>query len=234
MQQKIVSKDQWLSARTEFLTKEKAFTKARGDLSRQRRELPCVKLDKEYVFESADGPQTMVEVFSNKSQLIVYHFMLGSDWEEGCPACSFWADNFEGIDIHLAHRDVTLVVIADAPQEKLAAYKNRMGWTSHWLSANGTNFNRDFHVAFTDEERADNEVFYNYTNTSFSSDQASGISVFLKDEADNIYHTYSCYARGLDMLNGTYHYLDLTPKGRDEGDLTFPMAWIRRHDQYED
>ncbi len=234
MQQNIVSRNEWLIARQEFLIKEKDFTKARDKLSRQRRDLPCVRLGKDYMFEGSKGPQTMVELFNGKSQLIVYHFMLGPDWEEGCTSCSFWVDNFEGIDVHLAHRDVSLVVIADAPQEKLSAYKKRMGWTTPWVSAGGSDFNKDFHVAFTAEELASKNVFYNYRNAPFPVDQAPGISVFLKDDKGDIYHTYSCYARGLDMLNGAYHYLDLTPKGRDEDDLSFTMAWLRRHDQYED
>jgi len=233
MQQNIVSKEEWLVARKEFLAKEKAFTKARDELSRQRRNLPCVRVEKDYVFEGTDGPQTMDELFKDKNQLIIYHFMLGPDWEEGCMACSLWADNFEGIEVHLAHRDVSLVVIADAPQAKLAAYKKRMGWTTPWFSAHNTSFNKDFHVAFTPEELATKSAYYNYRSGPFPVDQASGVSVFLKDDNANIYHTYSCYSRGLDMLNGAYHYLDLTPKGRDEDGLPHTMSWLRRHDQYE-
>jgi len=233
MHQKIVSPQEWLVARKEFLVKEKAFTKARDELSRQRRDLPCVRVEKDYVFDSVDGPRSMVELFNGKDQLIVYHFMLGPDWEEGCTSCSFWADNFEGIEVHLAHRDVSLVVIADAPQTKLAAYKKRMGWKTPWFSAHDTDFNRDFHVAFSPQELEANNVYYNYRNVSFPVDQAAGISVFQKGDNAEIYHTYSCYSRGLDMLNGAYHYLDLTPKGRDEDDLSFSMAWLRRHDQYE-
>ncbi len=233
MHQKIVSPQEWLTAREEFLVKEKAFTKARDELSRQRRDLPCVRVEKDYVFEGADGSRSMADLFNGKDQLIVYHFMLGPDWEEGCTACSFWADSFEGIEVHLAHRDVSLVVVADAPQAKLAAYKKRMGWTTPWFSANGTGFNRDFQVAFTPEELEAKNAYYNYRNGPFPVNQAPGISVFLKDDNGNTYHTYSCYSRGLDMLNGAYHYLDLTPKGRDEADLSFSMAWLRRHDQYE-
>jgi len=233
MQQKIVSQEEWLTARLTFLNKEKAFTKARDKLSRQRRDLPCVKLEKDYVFEGADGSRSMIDLFSGKGQLIVYHFMLGPDWDEGCTACSFWVDNFEGIEVHLANRDVSLVIIADAPQEKLAAYKKRMGWSTPWFSAHQTDFNTDFHVAFTPEELESKSAYYNYRNGPFPVDQASGISVFLKVDNEDIYHTYSCYGRGLDMLNGAYHYLDLTPKGRDEDDLSFSMAWLRRHDQYE-
>ena len=233
MHQKITSQQEWLAAREEFLVKEKAFTKARDELSRQRRDLPCVRVEKDYVFEGADGSRSMADLFKGKDQLIVYHFMLGPDWEEGCTACSFWADNFEGIEVHLAHRDVSLVVVADAPQAKLAAYRKRMGWTTPWFSAHGNDFNKDFHVAFTPQQLEAKNVYYNYHNGPFPVNQASGISVFLKDDNGDIYHTYSCYSRGLDMLNGPYHYLDLTPKGRDEDDLSFSMAWLRRHDQYE-
>ena len=159
--------------------------------------------------------------------------MYGPDWEEGCPSCSFWGDNFDGVDVHLAHRDITLVAVARAKLATLEAYRKRMGWSFKWVSSHGNDFNRDFHVSFSPEEMEKGEMVYNFHLTSFPSDEAPGISVFYKDGAGEIFHTYSCYARGLDMLNGAYHFMDLAPKGRDEGELPFTMAWLRRHDQYE-
>ncbi len=207
----------------------------RDQLSQQRRELPWVEVDKEYIFQGPNGPETLSDLFEGREQLLVYHFMMGPDWDEGCPSCSFWADNYNGITVHLNHRDVTLVAISRAPLEKLEAYKKRMGWSFKWVSSSETDFNCDYHVSATPEElESGGPIYYNYNMTQFPSPERPGISVFYKDEAGKIFHTYSCYARGLDMLNGTYHLLDLLPKGRDEADLPYPMAWVRRHDQYED
>jgi predicted dithiol-disulfide oxidoreductase (DUF899 family) len=229
---KVVSEEDWLTARREHLAKEKEFTRLRDQLSKERRELPWVKVEKEYLFESQNGKQSLAELFEGNSQLIVYHFMFGPDWDEGCPSCSFWADNYSGIVIHLNHRDINLVAVSRAPLEKLDAYKKRMGWSFNWVSSYGNDFNWDYHVSFTPEEMKRGEVFYNFGVTSFPSDEGPGISVFYKNEKDEIFHTYSCYQRGLDMLNGAYHLMDLVPKGRDEDDLPFTMAWVRRHDQY--
>lgn len=229
----VVSRDEWLVARQELLQKEKAFTRQRDQLSRERRELPWVNIQKDYVFDTPEGKETLSDLFDGRSQLLVYHFMFGQDWEEGCPSCSFLADNFNGIDIHLKHRDVTLLAISQAPLIKLEAYQARMGWTFAWVSSFGNDFNRDFHVSFTPEEVAKGEVYYNYKKGQQPREELPGASVFFKDEAGSIYHTYSTYSRGLDMLIGAYHFLDLVPKGRDEDHLSWPMEWIRHHDKYE-
>ncbi len=230
---KLVFRDEWLAARREHLAKEKAFTRLRDQLSQERRELPWVKVEKEYVFDGPNGKETLLDLFEGRSQLIIYHFMYGPDWAEGCPSCSFWADNFNGITVHLNHRDITLLAVSRARLGTLEAYKRRMGWTFKWVSAFGSDFNRDYHVTFTPEEMEKGEMFYNFRISKFPSEEAPGISVFYKNEQGDVFHTYSCYSRGLDMLNGAYHYLDLVPKGRDEDDLPHSMAWLRRHDQYE-
>ena len=228
----IVLPNEWLTARKVLLEKEKEFTRLRDQLSEERRELPWVKVEKEYLFDSINGKETLAELFENRSQLIVYHFMYGPDWEEGCPSCSFWADNFNNIIIHLNHRDITMIAVAKARLETLESYKVRMGWSFKWASSFNNDFNRDYQVSFTAEELDKGEVYYNYTKTTFPSEEGPGISVFYKNNDGDIFHTYSCYARGLDILNGAYHYMDLVPKGRDEDRLEWSMAWLRRHDQY--
>ena len=228
---KIVTNEEWLAARKGFLVKEKEFTRLRDELARQRRELPWVKVDKTYVFDGPNGKESLSDLFAGRSQLIVNHFMFGPDWGEGCPSCSFWADTYNGVVVHLEHRDASFVVISRASLEKLEAYKKRMGWSFKWVSALHTDFNRDYHVSFTNEEQK--TAVYNYEANGFGSSEAPGVSVFARDGAGNIFHTYSCYARGLDTLNGAYQLLDLLPKGRDEQGLPHPMAWVRRHDKYE-
>ncbi len=230
----IVSQDEWLKARTALLLEEKEFTRLRDQLSQKRRQLPWVKVDKNYSFEGVNGTETLSDLFDGRSQLIVYHFMYGPDWEDACPSCSFWADNFNGIDIHLNHRDASLVAISRASLDQLQAYSKRMGWDFKWLSSSVSEFNYDFQASFRAEEMEQGEVFYNFKMGQFPADEAPGISVFYKNEQGKIFHTYSCYARGLDMLNGAYHYMDLLPKGRDEDDLEFTMAWLRRRDQYDE
>jgi len=234
MNHSIVSREAWLSARIELLRREKEFTRLRDQLSRQRRELPWEPVDKPYVFESANGKETLAGLFGKRSQLVVYHFMFGPDWQEGCKHCSFWADNFNGIGVHLNHRDVTLVAISRAPIAKIEAFKKRMGWTFPWLSSGNSDFNQDYRVSFTQEEIASGEAFYNYEKGQKASTEREGVSVFYKDEGGSVFHTYSCYARGIDMLNTAYHYLDLVPKGRDEEHLKASQAWVRHHDRYED
>ena len=231
MPHQIVSRDEWLAARKVLLAKEKDFTKQRDALSEERRRLPWVQVDKTYVFEGPAGKETLSDLFAGRNQLLVYHFMFGPDWGEGCPSCSFWADNYNGAVVHLSHRDVSLVAISRAPLAKLESYRKRMGWSFKWVSSYGNDFNRDYHVSFTPEEQK--MAIYNYKAGGFGSSEAPGVSVFSKGADGQIFHTYSCYARGLDMLNGAYHLLDLVPKGRDEQGLSFPMAWVRRHDQYE-
>ncbi len=231
---KIVSKEEWLVARKELLAREKESTRLRDQLSAERRKLPWVKVESEYLFDTPKGQESLSDLFEGRSQLIIYHFMYGPDWAEGCPSCSFWADNFNGINIHLNHRDINLVVVSRARLETLEAYKRRMNWSFKWVSSFGSDFNRDYSVSFTPEEAEKGEVFYNFRVGKFPSEEAAGISVFYKNEQGDVFHTYSCYARGLDMVNGAYHYMDLAPKGRDEGSLPYTMAWLSRHDQYKD
>ena len=233
MQHEVVSQDEWLAARKAHLAKEKALTKARDQLSAERRALPWVKVEKNYVFDTPSGKKTLGDLFAGRSQLIVYHFMLGPDWGEGCPSCSYLADHFDGAALHLPHRDVALTAVSRAPLPEIQAYKKRMGWRFPWVSSYGSDFNFDFHVSFKPEE-ADGEVYYNYEMGEFQSDEMPGVSVFIKDASGAIFHTYSAYARGLDILVGTYNLLDLVPKGRDEAALPWTMAWIRHHDRYED
>jgi predicted dithiol-disulfide oxidoreductase (DUF899 family) len=232
-QHKIVSREDWLAARTALLADERTFTKARDALSRQRRELPWVKVDKAYVFDGLDGRKTLADLFGGRSQLIVYHFMLGPDWEAGCPSCSLLADHFDGSAIHLAQRDVSFVVVSRAPLAQIEAFKRRMGWKFTWVSSFGGDFNFDYHVSATPEEKATGKAMYNYGLVEkFPSDERPGASVFYEDEAGGIFHTYSTYGRGLDILIGAYNFLDLAPKGRDEDGLPWPMAWVRHHDRY--
>jgi predicted dithiol-disulfide oxidoreductase (DUF899 family) len=229
---KVVSHDEWLVARRQLLAEEKEFTLLRDRLSQQRRDLPWERVDKNYVFQGPGGRETLSQLFDGRHQLAVYHFMLASDWQEGCKSCSFWADNFNGIDTHLRQRDVSFLAISRAPLPKIDAFKKRMGWTFKWVSSFGNDFNYDYRVSFRSEQSSSGEIIYNYAPRKTTMEELPGISVFYKDEDGRIFHTYSCYARGLDMLNGAYHWLDLTPKGRDE---TGPhkMAWVRLHDEYE-
>ena len=231
MQHKVVSQGEWLTARKALLAKEKQFTRQRDALSKQRRDLPWVKVDKNYVFDGPDGKERLAELFGARSQLVVYHFMLGPGWEQGCPSCSYLADHFDGMTVHLAHRDVTFVVVSRAPYEQIAAFQKRMGWKFKWVSSYGNDFNRDFHVSFTPEEKASGKVEYNYEMTEFPSEEAPGLSAFIKQNGA-VFHTYSSYARGLDILVGAYNFLDMAPKGRDEDGLPWSMAWVRRHDEY--
>lgn len=229
----VVSRSEWLVARKALLAREKAFTRERDALSAERRKLPWVRVEKSYAFDGPAGKETLADLFGARSQLAVYHFMLGPDWNEGCKSCSFWADNFNGIDVHLAHRDLALVAVSRAPLEKIEAFRRRMGWTFKWVSSFGNDFNRDFNVSFTPEELR-GEVLYNYERQKFPADEAPGMSLFYRDPGGAVFHTYSCYARGLDMINGAYHILDLAPKGRDEGGQPYTMAWLRHRDRYED
>lgn len=230
----VVSPEEWLSARTAFLTKEKEFTRLRDELSRQRRELPWEKVDKPYAFDGPNGKETLAELFEKRGQLIVYHFMFSPEWDEGCPHCSFWADHFDGMGVHLYHRDVSFVAISRAPLAKIESFKKRMGWSFKWVSSFHNDFNYDYHVSFTPEENRSRASFYNYSKTDAGEMDREGIGVFYKDENGAIFHTYSAYARGIDMLNGAYHFLDLVPKGRDEDGLESPQDWVRYHDSYKD
>jgi predicted dithiol-disulfide oxidoreductase (DUF899 family) len=231
---KVVSEAEWLAARKELLKKEKELTRQRDELSRQRRELPWVKVDKNYVFEGPGGKQTLADLFQGKSQLIVYHFMFGPEWQEGCPSCSLSMDHTDPALVHLAQRDVAFAAISRAPYSKIEGFKKRMGWRFHWVSSYGSDFNYDYHVSFTKEQMAKGEVEYNYEMTKFPSEEAPGTSVFYKDKNGDIFHTYSTFARGGEPQIGAYNFLDLAPKGRDEDGLNFSMAWVRHHDRYAD
>jgi predicted dithiol-disulfide oxidoreductase (DUF899 family) len=227
----IVSEADWLVARKDLLTREKEFSRQRDALSAARHSLPWVKIDKKYVFDGPKGRETLAELFDGRSQLIVYHFMFGPDWEEGCKSCSYLADHFDGANWHLPNRDVTFVAVSRAPLAEIEPYKKRLGWRFKWLSSHGSDFNFDYHVSATEDEKAKGEMFYNYKMDELMSDEMPGLSVFYKNENGEVFHTYSTYARGLDMLVGTYNFLDLVPKGRDENsDST--MDWVRRHDRY--
>ena len=228
---KVVAPAEWLAARKDLLAKEKEFSRLRDELSRKRRELPWERVEKQYVFDGPNGKETLADLFGGKSQLIAYHFMFGPGWKEGCPSCSYLADHFDGATIHLANRDVTLLAISRAPLSEIVAFKKRMGWRFKWVSSFGTDFNRDYHVSFMDE-RTEGKVYYNYTMTEFPSEEGPGASVFYKDPSGEIFHTYSTFGRGLDILIGTYNFLDLVPKGRDEDGLKHTMAWVRHHDRY--
>ena len=228
---RVVSEAEWLIARQDLLRREKEFTRLRDELSRHRRAMPWVEVEKEYIFDGPNGRETLADLFEGRSQLLVYHFMFGPDWEEGCKSCSYLADHFDGANWHLPQRDVALVVISRAPLSELAPYKKRMGWRFKWVSSHGSDFNFDYHVSFTKEEEEKNSVYYNYRTGEFMMDELPGLSVFFQDENGDVFHTYSTYGRGLDILVGAYNFLDLVPKGRAENpDST--MDWVRRHDEY--
>ena len=229
---KVVSPAEWVAARKEFLRKEKEFTRLRDELSRQRRELPWEKVEKKYVFEGAHGKETLADLFDGRTQLIIYHFMFGPGWKEGCPSCSFLADTFDGARVHMAQRDTTLAVVSRATLPEIQAFQKRMGWSFKWVSSFGSDFNYDYQVTAPKDEKG--LTYYNYAMVEFPSEERPGASVFYRDQAGDIFHTYSTYARGLDILLPTYNFLDLTPKGRDEAEMKpHAMAWVRHHDRYE-
>ncbi|HTS89384.1 MAG TPA: thioredoxin family protein [Gemmatimonadales bacterium] len=229
---RVLPHEEWVKARVALMAKEKEFTRLRDELNRERRQLPWEKVTKSYVFDGPNGKETLADLFHGRSQLVVYHLMYAPSWDEACRSCSFWADDFNGIDIHLAHRDITLLAISRAPLAKLEAYRKRMGWTFKWVSSGGNDFNYDLGVSFAPEAVKNGSAAYNYGTIPVPGEEMPGVSVFYRDAKGDIYHTYSAYSRGIDILNGAYHYIDLTPKGRDEGEA--PMAWLRRHDQYQD
>ena len=229
----VVSRQQWIAARKAHLDHEKEFTKARDRLSEERRALPWDKVDKAYLFDGPAGKVALADLFEGRSQLVVQHFIFAPDWNEGCKSCSFWADGFERMVPHLAARDTTLVAISRAPLAKLDAFKARMGWTFDWYSSAANEFNYDYAVSFTSDELKSGAKVYNFGTSGFGVEEAPGISVFYRDEEGDIFHTYSCFARGLDMMNAAYHYLDLTPLGRHEQGLPYPMDWLRLRDRYQ-
>jgi predicted dithiol-disulfide oxidoreductase (DUF899 family) len=230
----VVSRAEWTSARTALLAREKEFTRLRDELGRERRALPWVKVEKSYVFEGPRGRETLAELFDGKSQLVVYHFMFAPEWSEGCPSCSFWADNFNGTDVHMRHRDTTFVAASRAPLSKIQAFQKRMGWTFKWVSSTDSDFNFDYGVSFRPEDLESGKARYNYAPVRAKHSDREGISAFYKDARGDVFHTYSAYARGIDLLNTAYNILDLAPKGRDEDALEYTQAWVRHHDRYPD
>lgn len=227
----IVSRDRWIAERKALLAREKELTRLHDRIARERRALPWVRVEKRYVFDTPDGPRTLADLFEGRTQLIVQHFMLGPGWDQGCVGCSYMADHTDGMTVHLEHRDIAWVAISRAPLAEIERFQRRMGWKFAWVSSNGSTFNHDFGVSFTPEERERGEVYYNYDMQAFPHEEAPGISVFYKDEAGEVFHTYSTYGRGVEVMMGAYNMVDLTPKGRDEGSTA--MEWVRHHDRYE-
>lgn len=228
----MVSEKAWLTARKALLVKEKKFNRLRDQLNQQRRNLPWVKVNKEYIFDGPDGKETLAELFGGRGQLIVYHFMFGPGWGEGCAHCSFWADHYDAPTVHLGQRDTSLVVVSRASLKEIEPFKKRMGWKFKWVSSFGNDFNFDYHVSFTPEEIKSGKLFYNYAKADMDMDEREGVSAFYKDRTGEVFHTYSSYARGIEMLNTTYHFLDLTAKGRDENPDS-PQDWVTYKDQYK-
>ena len=229
----IVDRATWRTARLAHLQQEKAFTRERDALSAARRELPWMEVDSDYPFNGPEGQATLLDLFGDSPQLLIYHFMYGPDWDEGCPSCSFWADNFTGTLPHLQHRNTRFVMASRAPIDQLEAYRARMGWDVPWYSTLGSSFNYDMGVSFTPEQIESGEPLYNHGTMPAFGEESPGLSAFRRVD-DSVYLTYQTFARGLDMLNGTYHHLDVTSMGRDEDELPWPMAWLHRHDQYPD
>ena len=230
---RIVSADRWVAERKALLEREKELTHLRDQIARERRTLPWVRIEKDYVFDTAQGERTLADLFEGRRQLIVQHFMLGPGWGEGCPSCSYMADHTDGMTVHLAHRDVSFVAVSRAPLAEIERFRQHMGWLFKWVSSHGSDFNHDFGVSFTPEEMAKGEVYYNFGMQPFPTEEAPGISVFYKNDAGDVLHTYSTYGRGVEVMMSTYDLLDLTPKGRDERDVDYKMEWVRHHDRYE-
>jgi predicted dithiol-disulfide oxidoreductase (DUF899 family) len=229
---RVVSQVEWLAARKELLKQEKEFTRQRDAISKARRSMPWVKVEKEYVFEAPSGREPLAKLFDGRSQLIIYHFMFGPDWKEGCPSCSLVSEHFDGPAVHLAQRDVTFAAVSRAPLAQIEAFKKRMGWRFQWVSSNGSDFNSDYGVSFTKEQLANGKI-YNFETMSFSQEEGPGLSVFCKNGAGEVFHTYSTYGRGLEDFMGVYRFLDVVPKGRNEEGLAHSMAWVRHHDRYD-
>jgi predicted dithiol-disulfide oxidoreductase (DUF899 family) len=229
---KVVSQKEWISARKKLLLKEKKFSKVRDDLNLQRRKLPWVKVEKDYIFEGPKGKVPFADLFGGKSQLIVSHFMFGPGWKEGCPHCSFWADHYDSVNLHIGQRDIALIVVSRAPWKEIAPFKKRMGWKFDWVSSGQTSFNFDFGVSFTPEQIKNRTAIYNFAPLNMDIDEREGVSAFYKDKNGDIYRTYSSYARGIDLMNTTYNFVDLTAKGRDEkpGEA---QDWVRYRDEYK-
>lgn len=230
---RIVSRDEWIAERKALLAHEKHLTHLRDQIAQERRELPWVHIDKSYSFETSEGRSSLADLFDGRRQLLVQHFMFGPGWKQGCPSCSFMADHNDGMNVHLAHRDVTLVAVSRAPLAEIERFRRRMGWQFEWVSSHDSDFNYDFGVSFTPEQVAKGEIHYNYGTWPYAHEEWPGVSVFVKDDANEVFHTYSTYGRGVEVMMGTYNMLDLTPKGRDEQNVEYKMKWVRHHDRYE-
>jgi predicted dithiol-disulfide oxidoreductase (DUF899 family) len=228
----VVPRERWLAERKQLLAREKELTRLEDQVASERRALPWVRVDKPYVFDTPEGPRQLAELFDGRRQLLVQHFMLGPDWEQGCPSCSFMADHLDGTAPHLSARDVTLLVVSRAPLAQIQRFQRRMGWHFRWVSSHGSDFNHDFGVSFTPLQLAQGKVPYNYTVQPFPAEEAPGISVFARNDAGEVFHTYSTYGRGVEVMMGTYRLLDLAPKGRDETNAAYTMDWVRHHDRY--
>jgi len=229
MQHEVVSRDEWLTARRKLLAAEKELTRLQDKVSDERRALPWVRIEKDYVFDTPDGPRTLGELFDGRSQLLVQHFMFAPGWEQGCPSCSFMADHADGMNRHLAHHDVTMIAVSRASLAEIERYRKRMGWQFRWVSSNGTSFNYDFKVSFTPEDVATGHIDYNFQDNEDAAEELPGLSAFYRNEAGEVFHTYSTYGRGVEAMMGTYRMLDLMPRGRNESE---GMDWVRRHDDY--
>lgn len=229
----VVSRDRWVAERKLLLAREKELTRLRDRIAQERRALPWVRVDKAYDFDTVDGTRSLAALFEGRRQLLVQHFMFGPGWEQGCPSCSFMADHSDGMTVHLAHRDSTLVAVSRAPLDEIRRFRQRMGWQFNWVSSHGSDFNHDFQASFTPQERAKGEVYYNFGWVNFPAEEAPGISVFYQDGAGAVFHTYSTYGRGVEVMMGAYNLLDLTPQGRNERDVDYKMEWLRHHDRYE-
>ena len=229
----VVSDERWLEARRQLLEREKELTRLHDQVARERRALPWRRVTADYIFDTTQGRRTLADLFEGRSQLLVQHFMLGPGWEQGCPSCSFMADHMDGMNIHLAHRDISFVAVSRAPLAEIARFRQRMGWRFEWVSSHGSDFNRDSAVSFTPEELASGAVYYNYERRPFPAEEAPGISVFYRDAAGKVFHTYSTFGRGVEVMMGAYLLMDLAPKGRDERETPYKMEWVRHHDRYE-
>jgi predicted dithiol-disulfide oxidoreductase (DUF899 family) len=229
----VVSQDRWIAERKKLLAREKELMRLHDQVAGERRAMPWVRVDKSYTFDSPEGSHALGDLFEGRRQLVVQHFMLGNGWAQGCPSCSFMADHTDGMTVHLTQRDITFVAISHAPMGQIARFRERMGWKFNWVSSHGSDFNYDFAVSFKAEDLARGEVFYNYGMTTFPAEEAPGVSVFYKDDAGRIFHTYSTYGRGVEVMMGTYRMIDLTPLGRNERDVPNKMEWVRHHDRYE-
>jgi len=228
----VVPRERWLAERQQLLAREKELTRLEDQIASERRALPWVRIDTEYVFDTPDGPRQLAELFHGRRQLLVQHFMLGPDWEQGCPSCSYMADHLDGMAPHLGARDVSFVAVSRAPLAQIERFRRRMGWQFRWVSSHGSDFNHDFGVSFTPLQLAQGKVPYNYTQQPFPAEEAPGISVFVRNDAGEVFHSYSTYGRGVEVMMGTYRLLDLTPQGRAETNAAYTMDWVRHHDRY--